>query len=65
MEDKRTVQEIIMQLNEKYKDDKEALEDIKRAEVDIKYIESQGHDYKGQTPKQRILTLEATLAMWN
>ena len=58
-----TVAEIIRQLEEEYKDDADAIEDIERAKKDIAYIESQ-KDYKGQTPEQRALWLAGHLEYW-
>lgn len=43
--------EIIKNLEEKYKDDADTLEEIERAKQNIEYIRSQ-KDYKGQTPEQ-------------
>lgn len=59
-----TADEIIARLEERYKDDEEALEDIARAKADIAYIKKQ-KKYDGQTPKQRALGLAGTLAYWN
>jgi hypothetical protein len=59
-----TADEIIKQLENKYKDNADALEDIERAKSDIEYIRSQ-KNYQGQTPKQRALSLAGTLLYWD
>ena len=59
-----TADEIISQLEEKYIDDAEALEDIERAKINIEYIKSQ-KDYAGQTPRQCALELAANLLYWS
>ena len=58
-----TADEIIMQLEDQYKHDADALEDIARAKQNIAYIKRQ-QDYKGQTPKQCALELAGNLSYW-
>lgn len=62
--DGMTANEIISHLEEQYKDDPDALEDIERAKKNIAYIKSQ-KDYDGQTPKQCALSLAGELMYWN
>lgn len=54
-------------LEEKYKDDTDALEIIERRKTDIAYIESRicDGDYTGQTPFQLIMSLERHLLDWH
>ena len=58
-----TADEIILQLEDQYKNDADALEDIARAKRNIAYIKRQ-QDYKGQTPKQCALELAGNLLYW-
>ena len=61
------VKKRIEALEEKYKDDDDALEQIQMRKIDIAYIErkiSEG-DYQGQTPIQVVGCLEGHLLMWN
>lgn len=66
-EEKRTAWEIIKQLEKKYKEDDEAMEDIERLKEDIKYLEDMEKDpnYDGTTPLGLALDLESTLETWN
>ena len=66
-EEKRTAWEIIRELEKKYKEDDEAMEDIERLKEDIKYLEDMEKDpnYDGTTPLGLALDLEAALEMWN
>ena len=55
---------ILAELRAKYADDEEALETIDRAEIDLKYMNSDR--YKGtQTPKQHLLELAGFLETWH
>ena len=55
---------ILAELKAKYADDEEALEVIARAEIDLKYMNSDR--YKGtQTPKQHLLELAGFLETWH
>lgn len=55
---------ILAELKTKYVDDEEALEAIARAEIDLKYMNSDR--YKGtQTPKQHLLELVGFLKTWH
>lgn len=55
---------ILAELRAKYADDEEALETIDRAEIDLKYMNSDR--YKGtQTPKQHLLELASFLETWH
>lgn len=67
MEEKRTAWEVIRELEKKYKDDDEAMEDIERRKEDIKYLENmeKNPSYAGTTPLESALDLEAALEMWN
>lgn len=67
MEEKRTAWEVIRELEKKYKDDDEAMEDIERRKEDIKYLEDmeKNPSYEGTTPLESALDLEAALEMWN
>ena len=56
--------EIIERLEQEYKDDEDALEDIDRAKKNIAYIRKQ-KGYAEQTPKQHALELANTLIYWN
>lgn len=56
--------QIIERLEQDYKDDEDALEEIERAKKNIKYIESQ-KDYKGQSPWQCAVSLAGMLEYWN
>lgn len=58
-----TAAEIIRQLEDKYKDDADAIEEIERTKKNIAYIASQ-KDYKGQTPEQCALSLAGSLEYW-
>ena len=66
-EEKRTAWEIIRELEKKYKEDDEAMEDIERLKEDIKYLEDMEKDpnYDGTTPLGLALDLEAVLETWN
>lgn len=66
-EEKRTAWEIIRELEKKYKEDDEAMEDIERLKEDIKYLEDMEKDpnYDGTTPLESALDLESVLEMWN
>ena len=66
-EEKRTAWEIIKQLEKKYKEDDEAMEDIERLKEDIKYLEDMEKDpnYDGTTPLGLALDLELTLETWS
>lgn len=66
MEDKRTVKEIIEQLEKKYAGDDEALEVINDAKEDIEYIQEKekAGNYDGQPSIGRALELEGHLATW-
>lgn len=59
-----TANEIISHLEEKYKDDAEALEVIERGKANIAYIKSQ-KNYDGQTPKQYALELAGHILYWD
>lgn len=61
------VQERIKALEEKYKDDTDALEQIERSKIGLAYLEQKAIDgnYQGQTPLQYIMSLEEHLSMWN
>lgn len=61
---KMNADEIILSLEEKYKNDEEALEIICRGKNDIAYIRSQ-KNYDGQTPEQYALSLAYHLAYWH
>lgn len=67
MEEKRTAWEVIRELEKKYKDDDEAMEDIELRKEDIKYLEDMEKDpsYGETTPLESALDLEAALEMWN
>lgn len=67
MKETRTAWEVIKELEEKYKDDDEAMEYIERRKEDIKYLEEVEKDpsYDGNTPLESALDLEAGLEMWN
>lgn len=54
-------------LEEKYKNDDDALEQIERSKTDIEYLEKMALEgnYKGQTPIQYIKSLEEHLSLWN
>jgi len=55
---------ILAELKAKYADDEETLETIARAEIDLKYMNSDR--YKGiQTPKQHLLELAGFLETWH
>lgn len=56
--------QIIERLEQDYKDDEDALEEIERAKKNIKYIESQKY-YKGQSPWQCAVSLAGMLEYWN
>lgn len=56
--------QIIERLEQDYKDDEDALEEIERAKKNIKYIESQ-KDFKGQSPWQCAVSLAGMLEYWN
>ena len=58
--------DIIYVLEKKYKNNAEALEIIKKAKVDIKYIQERERegDYTGQTAKEKIGELEGFLLEW-
>lgn len=58
-----SAKQIIERLEQDYKDDKDALEEIKRAKQNIKYIESQ-KDYEGQSPWQHAVSLAGMLDLW-
>ncbi len=60
----KTADEIISILEEQYKGDTDALEDIERAKKNIEYIKQQ-KEYKGQTPRQCALELAGTLEYWS
>ena len=62
--DGMTADEIILHLENQYKDDTEALEAMERAKNNIAYIKSQ-KDYKGQTPKQCALECAGNLSYWH
>lgn len=66
-EEKRTAWEIIRELEKKYKEDDEAMEDIERLKEDIKYLEDmeKNPNYDGTTPLGLALDLEAVLETWN
>ena len=66
-EEKRTAWEIIRELEKKYIEDDEAMEDIERLKEDIKYLEDMEKDpnYDGTTPLGLALDLEAVLETWN
>ena len=59
-----SAKQIIERLERDYKDDKDALEEIKRAKENIKYIENQ-KDYKGQSPWQCAVSLAGMLEYWS
>lgn len=56
--------QIIERLEQDYKDDEDALEEIERAKKNIEYIESR-KDYKGQSPWQCAVSLAGMLEYWN
>ena len=58
-----TAKQIIERLEQDYKDDKDALEEIKRDKQNIKYIERQ-KDYEGQSPWQHAVSLAGMLDLW-
>ena len=61
------VKKRIEALEEKYKDDDDALKQIQMRKIDIAYIEreiSKGN-YQGQTPLQFVMSLEGHLSMWH
>lgn len=59
-----SAKQIIERLEQDYKDDEDALEEIERAKKNIEYIESQ-RDYKGQSPWQCAVSLAGMLEYWN
>ena len=59
-----SAKQIIERLEQDYKDDENALEEIERAKKNIKYIESQ-KDYKGQSPWQCAASLAGMLEFWD
>lgn len=59
-----TAQEIIDDLEKRYSDDADAMEEIARAKKNIAYIENQ-KNYKGQTPWQFAVSLAGNLEYWN
>lgn len=66
MDENRTVEEIIKQLEEKYAGDDEAMEVIEDAKEDIEYIQEKEKEggYDGQPSIGRALELEAHLETW-
>lgn len=63
---KKTVDEIIKELEMKYADDEEAMEKINRAKEDIEYIKEKEKEegYTGQPSIGRALELVGILEMW-
>ena len=57
----------IEELEELYKDDDEALEVIERSKTEFTYLERKALEgnYKGQTPKQYLMSLERHLHDWH
>ncbi len=66
MNDKRTVEEIIKELEEKYADDEEAVGVIEEAKEDIEYIREKEKEggYDGQPSMGRALELVGHLETW-
>jgi len=60
----RTAWEIIDELEKKYANDKEALDAVKMAKVNIRDIEEKKGNYTGQTAIEHALACEGFLEMW-
>lgn len=62
----KTPEQIIKELKEKYKDDAEALEEINRTEIDIKYAQEQEEkgNYNGQPAIGIAKMLVDDLKVW-
>lgn len=58
--------EIITKLKNKYKNDKEVIDIIKKAEKDIQYIKAkeEKNNYSGQSSIGKAMELEAYLSDW-
>ena len=57
-----TEEEILAALLEKYADDEDAIETIKRTEQELPYLRSRR---EGQTPMQHIMSLVGFLETWH
>jgi len=62
----RTAWEIIDELEKKYANDKEALDTVEMAKLNVRYIEKEEKkgNYKGQSAVENALECEAFLQTW-